>query len=52
VDGQPVCTLEAGDGVRVARAEPRFEMISVAGHSYYRTLREKLGWGGRLQTDK
>jgi NAD+ kinase len=49
VDGQVLCTLEAGDRVRVARAEPKFQLISVAGHSYYRTLREKLGWGGRLQ---
>lgn len=49
VDGQVLCTLEAGDRVRVARAKPKFQLITVAGHSYYRTLREKLGWGGRLQ---
>ena len=52
VDGQMVSTLEAEDRVRVERAEPRFQMISVPGRSYYRTLREKLGWGGRLKTKK
>jgi len=49
VDGSEVCTLSAEDRVRVLRAEPRFKLVSVLGHSYYRTLREKLGWGGRLQ---
>ncbi|NIP87147.1 MAG: NAD(+) kinase [Planctomycetales bacterium] len=52
VDGQMVSTLQAADRVRVERAEPRFQMISVPGRSYYRTLREKLGWGGRLQSRK
>ena len=47
--GSEVCTLSAEDRVRVLRAEPRFKLVSVLGHSYYRTLREKLGWGGRLQ---
>jgi hypothetical protein len=23
-------------------------MIEVQGHGYYRTLREKLGWGGKM----
>jgi NAD+ kinase len=52
VDGQMVATLEPDDRVRVQRAEPKFRMISVPGRSYYRTLREKLGWGGRLQSKK
>jgi len=41
-----LCSLEAGDRIRVARAEPKFTLIEVAGRGYYRTLREKLGWGG------
>jgi len=52
VDGHVLCTLEANDRVRVARAEPRFKLVSVPGHSYYRTLREKLGWSGRLQIER
>ena len=49
VDGIVLATLEPGDRVRVRRAEPTFRLIAAPGHSYYRTLREKLGWGGRLQ---
>ena len=49
VDGRVLCTLEPGDRVRVRQADVRFKMIAVPGHSYYRTLREKLGWGGRLK---
>jgi len=48
MDGQLICSLAAGDRVVVQRAEPTFQMIEVPGHNYYRTLREKLGWGGRL----
>lgn len=48
MDGQLICCLAAGDRVVVQRAEPKFQMIEVPGHNYYRTLREKLGWGGRL----
>ncbi len=49
VDGRVLCTLEAGDRVRVEQAAARFKLVTAPGHSYYRTLREKLGWGGRLQ---
>ncbi|REJ67501.1 MAG: NAD(+)/NADH kinase [Planctomycetota bacterium] len=52
VDGQCVCELEPGDRVRVQRAKPQFQMIELAGHSYYSTLREKLGWGGRIRAKK
>jgi NAD+ kinase len=48
VDGRTLCELRPGDRVRVERSRSRFQMIEVPGHSYYRTLREKLGWGGRL----
>ena len=49
LDGHVICSLQPGDRVRVTRAEPRFQLVAAPGHSYYRTLREKLGWGGRLQ---
>ena len=48
VDGGVVARLQAGDKVSVSKAEPNFQLVKVPGHSYYRTLREKLGWGGRL----
>jgi NAD+ kinase len=48
VDGRVACTLGPGDRVRVGQAAARFTLVTAPGHSYYRTLREKLGWGGRL----
>lgn len=52
VDGQVVHQISEQDRIRVVKAEPQFTMIEVPGHSYYQTLREKLGWGGRIATKK
>jgi NAD+ kinase len=49
VDGRVLCGLQAGDRVRVEQAAVRFQLVVAPGHSYYRTLREKLGWGGQLK---
>ena len=49
VDGAVLATLQPNDRVRVQRAEATFRLVEAPGHSYYRTLREKLGWGGRLR---
>lgn len=49
VDGRVVAALAAGDAIRVRRAEPRFTLVEIGGHGYYRTLREKLAWGGGLR---
>jgi NAD+ kinase len=51
-DGRPMSSLQAGDRVRVERASARFQLVAFPGHTYYRTLREKLGWGGRLAGKK
>jgi NAD+ kinase len=48
VDGQVLCTLSADDRVQIRRAAASFQLVEVPGHGYYRTLREKLGWGGGL----
>jgi NAD+ kinase len=52
VDGHVLDQLTSADRVRVERAKSTFKMIEVAGHSYYRTLREKLGWSGRLDKSR
>ncbi|HEY4232443.1 MAG TPA: NAD(+)/NADH kinase [Lacipirellulaceae bacterium] len=49
VDGQVLATLEARDRVRIVRSAAVFQMVEVPGQSYYRTLRDKLGWGGQLK---
>ena len=48
VDGIVLSKVLPNDRVRVRRSESRFQLLTVPGHSYYRTLREKLGWGGQL----
>lgn len=52
VDGRVLTRLEAGDRVRIVRSKARFLMVAVAGQSYYRTLHDKLGWGGQLRLKK
>ncbi len=49
VDGNVICALTSQDRVSVRRATPTFQLVEVAGHTYYRTLREKLGWGGNIR---
>ena len=49
VDGRVITGLQPGDRVRVRRAVPRFTLIETQDHGYYRTLREKLEWGGGLR---
>jgi NAD+ kinase len=48
VDGRPLWKMAAHDRVRVERAEPTFKLLECRGQSYYRTLRDKLGWAGNL----
>ena len=50
--GPPLCRLRGDDRVRVERAKPTFKMVEVRDRNYYRTLREKLGWGGNLHATK
>ncbi len=52
VDGRVLGKLEAGDRVRIVRSQARFQMVTVCGQSYYRTLHDKLGWGGQLRLKK
>ena len=49
VDGRVVATLGPDDRVRIVRSKATFQLVHVPGQSYYRTLREKLGWGGQLK---
>jgi len=50
IDGRAVGTAGPGDHIIVRRAPDRFKMIKLPGSGYYRTLREKLGWGGRFDS--
>jgi NAD+ kinase len=48
VDGKQICRPTAEDRIRIERSTARFQLVEAPGRGYYRTLREKLGWGGRL----
>ncbi|QDT09168.1 NAD(+)/NADH kinase [Planctomycetes bacterium K23_9] len=47
-DGRIIDSLQAGDRIKVQRAPSSFRMLSVPGQNDYRTLRDKLGWGGSV----
>jgi NAD+ kinase len=47
VDGQIQIPLGAGDRVTVRAAPVTFGLVKIPGHSYYRRLRDKLGWSGQ-----
>ena len=46
VDGRVLDRVHPADRIRIERADVTFQLIAVPGHSDYRALREKLGWGG------
>lgn len=48
VDGQVFQELQADDVVEVSKASMPLRLVRAAGHNYYRTLHEKLGWSGRI----
>ena len=52
VDGRVLGQLQPGDRVRVEQSTAKFKLITGKGHGYYRTLREKLGWGGQLKFNR
>jgi len=45
IDGQVQIPLQTGDRVTIRRGKTPFPMIHRPGHCFYRTLRDKLGWG-------
>jgi NAD+ kinase len=45
IDGQVQIPLVEGDHVSIRRGSSAFPMVRLPGHSFYRTLRDKLGWG-------
>lgn len=47
IDGQIKEPLAAGDTVTVRKADVTFQLARLSGHSDYRTLHRKLGWGGQ-----
>jgi NAD+ kinase len=51
IDGQVQVPLRCGDRVTIRRGKTPFPMVRLPGHSFYRTLRDKLGWGSLPRAD-
>lgn len=51
-DGRVLGQLGEGDCYRISRAPVSFKMVRVPTKNEYRTLREKLGWGGNPREKK
>lgn len=45
VDGQSVAQMTTGDRIVIRKAPVSFQLVKVAGQTYYQTLRDKLRWG-------
>jgi NAD+ kinase len=52
IDGQVQIPVSCGDRVIVRRGVAPFPMVRLPGHSFYRTLRDKLGWGAAPPGDR
>ena len=52
LDGQMICNLTTNHRVRIERAQQIFQLVEITGKNYYRTLREKLRWGGEISGRK
>ena len=52
IDGQVQVPLDQGDRVVIRRGTSSFPMIRLPGQTFYRTLRDKLGWGATLPGER
>jgi NAD+ kinase len=52
IDGQVQLPIHSGDRVIVRRSHVSFPMVRLPGYSFYRTLRQKLGWGAAPPGDR
>ena len=52
VDGQIQVPLQGGDRIVIRRGDPPFPIVRLPTHSFYRTLRDKLGWGAYPAGDR
>ena len=52
IDGQVQIPLDHGDRIMIRRGSSSFPMVRLPGQSFYRTLRNKLGWGASLPGER
>jgi NAD+ kinase len=51
IDGQVGTTFAAGETLSVRRAKGEVVIVRFPGASFFKTLRQKLGWGGLAERD-
>jgi NAD+ kinase len=49
-DGFPCLTINTGETLTVTQSERLFQLVSMQDHDYFATLRNKLGWTGKIRT--
>jgi len=45
LDGQIILPLKYGDEIKIRKSSRDIKLIRISGKKYYKTLRDKLGWG-------
>jgi len=48
-DGFPCFSINAGEVITITLSQRLFRLVSMPGHDYFSTLRNKLGWAGKLR---
>lgn len=48
-DGIPCFTMATGESLTVMRSERFFRLVCMPDHDFFATLRDKLGWSGKLR---
>ena len=52
IDGQVGSTFASGETLCVRRADGGVKIVRFSGASFFKTLRQKLGWGGLMERDE
>jgi NAD+ kinase len=52
IDGQVGSTFASGETLSIRRAEGGVLIVRFPGGSFFKTLRQKLGWGGLMERDE
>ena len=48
-DGLPCFTMRTGESLTITRSKRFFKLVCMPNHDYFSTLRDKLGWTGKLR---
>lgn len=49
-DGFPCFMMKTGESITITHAKRMFRLVTMPDHDYFATLRNKLGWAGKLRS--